>query len=68
MGKLHFGPLNFHTILQTPLNFKISHFGPMNFELLLIRTILLILAVKNTNKDKKIPDFHFFKNKKRFGS
>jgi hypothetical protein len=44
------------------LNFKISYFGPLNFELLSIRTIPLILAVKNTKKKKNqnIPHFRFF--------
>jgi hypothetical protein len=51
-GKLYFSPLNFHEILQTPLNFKNSHFGPLNFELLLVRTFMLILAVKNTKRPK----------------
>ena len=59
-GKLYFGFLNFHVILQTPLNFKISHFGSLNFELLSIRIIMLILAIKNSKKDQNIHDFYFF--------
>jgi hypothetical protein len=61
LRKILFWPLEFlRDFTNFPLNFKISHFGFLNFELLSIKTIQLILAVKIQKKTKISIIFVFF--------
>jgi hypothetical protein len=66
-GKLHKGPLNYHTFLEDPFKFQKLSILPINFQFDAIYLCPSIFSANPNEKRQKYLntlDFHFLKKKK----